>query len=422
MHYPLRTLLFLLPWPAAAAFAEAPVARMTAHGNVRYEFRVALAAGSEFTAAHGGTREGALAAMTHMLDRANEVLENDLGVHLTLAAGSEKLIVTDPDGDPLEHGEPRTAAAVFIKSRLPAASYDLGHALVGLDGGESDTGTVCSNALDADYLATHKAAAWSGGADADGAFANFLLVLGNQLGAPFRDNRCGQCLAFDGKSIERVRAWLASRGGRCAKKRLVTGMAPWIDPDSLAEPQLIPARTPFWLDARVEPGTPGRRLSFAWDDISFEPLVRAEAPQPTSRREVVNSLPQGARDLDFRLTVRDNGGRQATRASADTRLRAIDTGRPFAIEPIDAATAGAPLGVRWDPAGTTLAPLSCHFLRATLSIDEGMSWQTLAEDVPNSGAAVLTVPGDALSDGARLRLACDWRPFFAEVPRPFAIR
>jgi hypothetical protein len=421
MPHPLRALLLLLPWSAATALAEAPGPRMAAHGNVRYEFRIALAAGSEFTAAHGGTRDGALAAMTHLVDRANEVLENDLGVHLTLAAGSERLIITDPDGDPLRYGEPRTAAAMFIKGRLPASSYDLGHALMGLDGGETDTGTVCSDALDADYLATHKAAAWSGGADADGAFANFLLVLGNQLGAPFRDNRCSHCQSFDGKSIERVRAWLASRGGRCAKKRLVTGMAPWIDPDALAEPQLIPAHTPFWLDARVEPGTPGRRLSFAWDDISFEPLVRGEAPRSTARREVVNALPQSARDLDFRLTVRDNAGKQATRASADTRLRVIDTGRAFAIEAIGTATAGAPLGIRWDPANTTQAPLSCHFLEAALSLDGGATWQTLADDVPNSGAAVVTLP-DALADAARLRLACDWRPFFAETPAPFPIR
>jgi hypothetical protein len=407
---------------ASRQVAATPALGVSSSGNVRYEFRLALAAGSQFVAAHGGTPEAALGAVVHIVNRANEVLENDLGVHLTLAAHNDRLMVADTEGDPLRHGEPRTAAVNLIDHRLPATAYDLGHALLSLDGGEADTGTSCSDAQDADYLATHKAAAWSGGADPDAAFANFLLVLGNQLGAPFRENRCWQCMAFDGASIARVRTWLASRGGRCAKKYVVGAAAPWIDPEPLAEPMVIPARTPFWLDAVVEPGTPGRRLSYAWDDIDPQPRFRSAAPGPFARREFAAQLPTDSRWLAFRLTVRDNAGETATVASEDTRVQVVDTGRAFAMEPVPDGIAGQPLGIRWDPAGTTLEPISCHFLDASLSRDGGMSWQVIARDLGNSGSAAIVLPKDAASTDARLRLSCDWRPFFAESPEPFRIR
>jgi hypothetical protein len=406
---------------ATASPVRHRVARAIAQGNVHYEFRLALALGSRFVAAHGGTRDAALGAAVHLANRANEVLETDLGVHVTLAARNDLLIITDGEGDPLRHGEPRTAAAELIARRLPASSYDLGQALVGLDGGESDTGTVCSDAMDADYLATHKAAAWSGAPDPETALGHLLLVLGNQLGAPFRARRCVDCLAFDGESIVRVRTWLASRGGRCAKKRLVDAMAPWIDPEPMAEPRVVPARTPFWLDATVAPGEPGRELTYAWDDIGRPAFFHPRRPGRRLRQTFARTLPTDSRSLDFRLTVRDNGGPTATVASADTRVQVVDTGRAFAIEPVGDAVAGAPVGLRWDPAGTTLPPIQCHFLDVALSRDGGVSWAAVAKDVENSGSAAVTLPAGSTTEAARLRLSCDSQPFYAEAPGEFRI-
>lgn len=406
---------------AAANPALRRVARSTSQGNVHYEFRLALALGSRFVAAHGGTRDAALGAAVHLANRANEVLETDLGVHVTLAARNDLLIITDGEGDPLRHGEPRTAAAELIARRLPASSYDLGQALIGLDGGESDTGTVCSDAMDADYLATHKAAAWSGAPDPETALGHLLLVLGNQLGAPFRARRCVNCLAFDGESIVRVRTWLASRGGRCAKKRLVDVMAPWIDPETMAESRVVPARTPFWLDAIVASGEPGRELTYAWDDIGHPAFFQPRRPERHLRQAFAHALPTDSRWLDVRLTVRDNGGATATVASADARVQVVDTGRPFAIEPVGDAVAGAPLGLRWDPAGTTLPPIRCHFLDVALSRDGGASWAAVAKDVENSGSAAVTLPAGSATDSARLRLSCDSQPFYAESPGVFRI-
>jgi len=401
----------------------APWAPVAASAPVRYEFRLALAAGSRFTAAHGGTRDAALGAIAHVANRANEIFENDLGVHFTLAADSERLVITDPEGDPLRYGEPRSAAVELIDRRLGASAYDLGHALLGpdLSGGESATGTSCSDARDANLLATHKAAAWSGATDAETAFTGMLFTLANQLGAPFRPHACWHCLSFDGASIARVRSWLGSRGGRCARKVLVDATAPWIDAQSWEEPPMIPARTPFWLDARVEATMPGRHLSYAWDQVDDAPLGPTSPPAAHSRREFTSALPATARWMDYRLTVRDNGGATATWASMDLRVQVIDTGRPFAVLPTADTATASPLVVRWDPAGTTSPPLSCHFVDIALSRDDGATWQPLATGERNDGEATLPVPEGAAAERARLRVACDWRPFFAESAEPFRI-
>jgi hypothetical protein len=139
------------------------------------------------------------------------------------------------------------------------------------------------------------------------------------------------------------------------------------------------------------------------------------------------TLPTTSRLLHFRLTVRDNGGEYATVASADTRVRVIDTGRPFALLSPDGATrgiGGQSLRVRWDVAGTTEAPIDCHFLEIDLSVDGGETWLAtpLATDERNDGEAEVTLPAIALTtERARLRVRCDWRPFFAVSPHDFTI-
>ncbi|KJV35435.1 hypothetical protein VI08_07675 [Luteibacter yeojuensis] len=411
--------------PAMARAVARPTTRaaaMAAHGNLHYTFRLAVAADSHFVAANGGSRDAALGAIAHLVNRANEVLETDLGVSMVLAAHAERLVLTDTEGDALRHGEPMAAAVTLIERRLGARAYDIGHAFVAGRGRGGQPRTSCSDSLAGLYHAAHKAAAWSSGATTEHAFAAFVAGLGAQLGAQPVANLCTGCLAFHGLQIAQVRAWLGSRGGRCARKHVVDAAAPWIEPPPPDEPIVIPARTPFWLDALVVPSMPGRWLSYAWDAIDAQPWFDATAPQAQPRRAFTAPLPSTSRDMAFRLTVRDHGGAAATVASSDVHVRVVDTGRPFALASTGDAHAGGPIDIHWDPAGTPEPPIACHFLDATLSTDGGVSWRMLARDVANTGAARITLPAGITSDDARLRLACDWRPFFAESPTPFRIR
>lgn len=484
-----------VPLPPATSTAETMPSvrrrRQAEYGNVRYDFRLAVAATSRYTARFGGTVEGGLTAVSHAVNRANEVFENDLGVHFTLAARNDRLILTDPARDPLETHEPGPTTVGFIDRRIGGGNYDVGHWLTTMFGGHSEVGTSCSDDVSDDFHATHKAAAWSGHAqpDSEPYAQGFLVhVLGMQLGAWPTPNGCtrftlddrafepgggstamgyaptgcggnAQWLQprsdpyFHAANIAQVRAWLASRGGRCARKRLGKASAPWIDPAPLAEEAIIPARTPFALEANVQATEPGRRLTYTWEqmdvgpqqkgeltDAGSGPLFRSMPPMPEPRRsfprmtvvlgkEAIGPgeyLPTTNRVLTFRLTVRDNGGDDATIAQADTRVRVVDTGASFAMgSPMegDAVPAAGPLTLRWDVAGTTLAPISCHFLEVHLSVDGGETWPyRLADSQRNEGHATLALPDEVpASDRARVRLRCDWRPFFAVSPGDFRI-
>jgi hypothetical protein len=482
--------------PIRPDVSELPVtmAALRSGGGVRYDFRLAVAASSAYVARFGGTVEGALGEIVHAVNRANEVFETDVGVHFTLVDNNERIIRANPRRDPYRRMDPGPATVQLIDREIGKKNYDIGHAVTTFFGGESQTGTSCSDDRKADFFATHKAAAWSGHANPESepyAVGFLIHVLGRQLGAWPTANGCSRTtladravepgggstvmgyapsacggnaqwlqarsdLYFHAANIEQIQGWLGSRGGRCASKHINPMFAAWIDPEPLAEEKIIPARTPFMLEAPAEPAEPadGRRLTYTWEqmdagqeqrrdltDLGNGPLFRSFAPTATGVRvfprmaavlgheaaEPGETLPTTSRMLNFRLTARDNGGEQATVASADARVRVIDTGRPFAVLSPVATTrsvGGQSLHVRWDVAGTTDEPISCHFLEIDLSVDGGASWLAtpLATDVRNNGDAEVTLPAvERPTERARLRLRCDWRPFFAVSPGDFTI-
>ncbi|MET0935918.1 MAG: reprolysin-like metallopeptidase [Luteibacter sp.] len=461
-------------------------------GGVRYDFRLAIAASSTYVAAAGGTVESALAEIVHAVNRANDVFETDVGVHFTLVANNERLIRAKRSRDPFARIEPGPASVELIEREIGKRHYDVGHALTTFYGGVSETGTSCSDDRSADFLAGHKAAAWSGHprpATSPDAVAFLIHVLARQIGAwptangcerstlddrgfepgsgstvmGFAPSGCGGVaqqlqahsdLYLHAANIAQIRGWLGSLGGRCATKRTLRSTAPWIDPLPLAEETIVPARTPFVLEAHARASDGRKHLTYTWEqmDAGLEqrgslmddgegPLFRSFAPTTSARRtfprmaavlghesaEPGEALPVRARRLTFRVTARDNAGGVAATSSADTRVRVVDTGRAFALtSPVATtrATAGLPLTVTWDAAGTREAPLYCHSASIDLSVDGGKTWlaDPLARGEANDGEAVITVPaGIATTDRARLRLRCESRPFFAVSPGDFHI-
>jgi len=479
-------------FPAQTPERSASLAMARHAGGMRYDFRLAVAADSRYVAAVGGTVEAALAEIVHAVNRANAVFETDVGVHFTLVEHNDRIIRADPRRDPYRRMDPGPATVQLIDREIGKSHYDIGHAVTTLFGGESHVGTSCSDDRRADFFATHKAAAWSGHAHPENetyAVGFMIHVLGRQLGAWPTANGCGRStladravepgggstamghaptgcgghaqwlqprsdLYFHAANIEQMQAWLGSRGGLCAAKRINPVAAPWIDPENLAEEHVIPARTPFALEGSAEPAEAGQRLTYAWEqmdagdeqrgelkDQGNGPLFRSFPPTSSARRsfprmaavlghepaEPGETLPATSRQLNFRFTVRDNGGEHATVASADSRARVVDTGRPFAVLSPGKATRGVggqALHVRWDVAGTTDAPIDCHFLDIDLSLDGGRTWlpTPLATDEKNDGEADVILPAvPTQTEQGRLRVRCDWRPFFAVSPGDFTI-
>ncbi|MGD3274288.1 M12 family metallo-peptidase, partial [Xanthomonas citri pv. citri] len=108
--------------------------------------RLAMSVTGEYTAYHGGTIAGALAAINATLTRSNGIFENDCALHLILQ-DFPQLIYTDPATDPYSDANVGTASSNSntlqgwglqlqntLSTTIGNSAYDIGH-LFGATGG-----------------------------------------------------------------------------------------------------------------------------------------------------------------------------------------------------------------------------------------------------------------------------------------------
>lgn len=445
-------------------------------GTVLYDFRLAVATDSSYTARFGGTVEGGLAGVVHSVNQLNEIFENDLGVHLTLVADNDKLIRTDPGTD--SAGVDRTGEnQAFLDQTLGEQAYDAGVlfstefgglALLGgtcLSGakGQAVTGhpdpvgspmfvSIAAHELGHLFGADHSFNAGGGAsfhrkaasAFEPGGGSTIMSYAGSSVVGPEQRLQPRMDHYFHTASIGQMQNWLRSYGGQCAGKRLNSNPAPYI---SLRQARTtIPARTPFTLDAKAFHPNPSAALTYAWEqmdlgpaqagalaDDGHGPIFRSYPPgtgsqrtfpslrallgeEPSSAGEV---LPTTTRNLNFRLTVRDNHGVMANTASANTTVQVIDTGKAFAVTTPKALATwrmGTQRKVRWQTAGTDRSPINCSFVTIELSTDGGHSYPHELSDFAFNflGQSTVSVPRlDKGTSRGRVRVRCRDNIFFA---------
>jgi uncharacterized protein (TIGR03437 family) len=116
-------------------------------GNVRRNFRIAIATTVEYTNAPnlgGGSVASALASVNSWLNAVNVIYERDLAVHFNLAANNDRLMFTANDN--FSNGNASamlTEARSVLAQTLGAGNYDLGHVLGTGSGGTANLGVVC---------------------------------------------------------------------------------------------------------------------------------------------------------------------------------------------------------------------------------------------------------------------------------------
>ena len=76
------------------------VAQKTSSGTELRTYRLALAATGEYTAFHGGTVAGAVAAMSTSMNRINGVYEREVAIRMVLVADNDLLVYTNAAEDP----------------------------------------------------------------------------------------------------------------------------------------------------------------------------------------------------------------------------------------------------------------------------------------------------------------------------------
>lgn len=431
-------------------------------GELR-KFRIAISTTGEYTAFHGGTKAGALAAINATLTRVNGVFERDLGVSLELVANNDLVIFTDAATDPYGSGF-NSQVQNTLTSLIGEAGYDVGHLF-------HRVSTASQNNGNAGYIGSvcvdnKKGSAFSAGSVPQGDTFDLDFVaheLGHQFGANhtwsyesegsgvqaepgsgstimgYAGIVMGNNVTQDGDdyfhfySILQITDYLESTP--CAQIVSLANQAPTVVP---VGDFVIPIGTAFVLEGSASDPDPGDVLTYAWEQVdngvvtrssfgpenvsganfrSLPPTTDPERYFPKLSQVALGQLTQTLpevdsawetvsnieRDLHFALTVRDNAAGGGQLVSDLLQVRVVKAAGPFALlsqaEPQN-YVAGSQLEVIWEVAGTDASPINAYSVDIYLSLDGGLSFEIpLAEGVPNDGSQNVLLPVDATSKG-----------------------
>jgi subtilisin-like proprotein convertase family protein len=387
------------------------------------------------------------------VSNANAVLERDLSVRMTMV-NNTSLIFFDAETDPFTNLENVTLLSenqLLIDTNIGDANYDIGHVFNTAGGGIAGVGVSC--------ISTAKAFGVTGDPNPDGTYFDFVFLheLGHQYGSPHTFNASsGPCetnispftavepgsgstiMAYPGlcapqnvvsfgefyfHQISISNMWSHIAGfSSCPFDQMPTGnSAPVADAGAN---YLIPKGTPYILmGSSTDPdGTASHTFTWEQFDLGIQgppnetiitgPVVRSRQGTTNSVRYIpaledllINPgsqewerLSTVNRDLNFRMTVRDNdalGGQTAV----DAMLATVTTSAgPFkvtsqSIENQIIWSPGSVETITWNVAGTDANGIDESTVNILLSTDGGITYDTvLAANTPNDGTEDILVP------------------------------
>lgn len=251
---------------------------------------------------------------------------------------------------------------------------------------------------------------------------------------------------FHAKSLDQMYTNVTDvlKGGLCPSLS-ASGNTPPVVP-SIAQTYQVPYLTPFELEAPTVVDADHDSLFYCWEQYDlgdfkktfvntrkFGPIFRSFLPSRSSVRVfprldsllhnttsyLGEKLPDTNRTLDFKLTVRDmyNGHGGFNLSDDEVTLNVHNTAGPFLVlAPNTAADywqTGSTVEVKWDVANTDASPISCSNVDIYLSLDGGYTYPiTLATGTANDGTEMITVPANATTDKARVKVKGAGNVFF----------
>ncbi len=451
--------------------ADPPLVQGLVQGDCSLrKYRLALACTGEYAQYHGGTKADVMAEYNVAMTRVNGIYERELTVTMELVPNTDTLIFLFASTDPYTNnsgGQMLSENQTTCDNLIGSANYDIGHVFSTGGGGVAGLGVVCLNNQKA------RGVTGLGNPVGDPFYVDYVAhEMGHQFGGNHTfNNSCGgnrnnatavepgsgsTIMAYAGIcapnvqnssddyfhaiSIQEMTAFIeAGAGSTCPMVLPSNNNSPSVDLPATS--YTLPVSTPFMLTATATDPDADDMLTYCWEQMDNEivtqpplptntggPAFRTLPPTPNPTRyfpaldALVNNqtptwevLPSVSRQMNFRVTVRDNHPGAGCTDAEDVHLTFTEEAGPFLVtNPNTADTwfVGELRTITWDVANTDQAPVACSEVDILLSLDGGYTYPvTLAQNAANTGSYTLTVP-EQVSPSARIMVKCANNIFF----------
>lgn len=452
-------------------FKSTKAAKTVANDGKLRTFRLALSCTGEYaefqlndqnidaSASDEVKKAAVLAAMNVSMTRINGIFERDLALRMQLIPNNDALIflnsntdgyTSDDDSKMIDEVQAKCDAIIGT------ANYDIGHLFSTGFSGLAELSSPCKFST--------KASAVSGRTPANGDSFDIDFVaheMGHQFGATHTfNNSCDKNISnntsvepgsgttimgyagicspdiqehsddyFHGVSIEQMYNNITFGNSTCAEESNIGNTPPTADAGSN---YTIPISTPFVLTGI---GTDdGEQLTYCWEQTDTQesampplatssagPIFRSLPPSSSEERHFPNlettlsgqiantweKLPSVSRNINYKLTVRDNGTPTGQFATDNTKITVSELAGPFKITSQNTAETfyvGESKTITWNVAGTDAAPINTNFVNILLSTDGGLTYPiSLAENAINNGSHSILVPNQTTTS-ARIKI------------------
>lgn len=424
-------------------------------------YRLAVATTGEYGGYHiqQGSTPGI--AIVTTINRVVGILEKEMAISLQLVPNNDDIVYTAPFTDPFTGNDDASTLIDESQTQIDLVigdeNYDIGHTFSTGAGGLASLPSVC--------VTGRKAKGVTGSSVPRGDFFDVDYVaheIGHQFGGNHTFNGSnGGCsdanrwylTAYEPGSGSTIQAY----PGLCGPDNLQSAVDPiyhsisfdemhgyaYEDFGSSCGIQTSTNNTPPTVDAgpdyAVPKGTPfvvtgsgsdneQSNVTYLWEqrDLGAQapltavddgeiPLFRVLTPSTNPTRYLpkfssvvsgnfddTEKIPQVARELDMRLTVRDGVGG----VSSDDMIISVNAAAgPFAISsPNGGESIGASKTIKWDVAGTDQAPIGTAQVEIFLSTDNGQTFNTSLGTTTNDGSHTVNFPSGIQSSNARLMI------------------
>ncbi len=424
-------------------------------------YRLAVATTGEYGVYHGGTTASALEAVVATINRVDGIFASELAIRFQLVDDNDAVVFADPATDPFtgndDAGTLIDESQAQIDLLIGTENYDVGHTLSTGAGGLAGLGVVCREGgkaegvtgssrpegdfFDVDYVAHelgHQFAAdhtWNGsnggcGPQQRGPDSAYEPGSGSSImsyaGLCGADNIASAVDAlFHHQSFDQIIGYTTEGiGSVCGSDAVSGNTAPQVDAGS---DYVVPKQTPLVVSGSATDQEQGSLL-YSWEQRDLGPqaaltdpddgrfalfrmLDSASSPERylpalatvvSGTPDLSERIPQVAREMTMRLTVKDGAGG----VQSDDIVVSIDgDSGPFeVVSPNGGEQVGRSKTVEWDTGFTEQAPVSASMVEIYLSTNDGVSFDQLIDTVDNTGSANINFPVGIQSQDARLMI------------------